>query len=347
MGDNVLYFPYIKVPKSPWFTQVLLYWDEIGSIVPSQYQRQHFRMGRYMQELVEAGLVKEVVPVEYDSTIPGFRSAFLKLIDENSFIERQRGVALKQHHTFRIHVEKMIGDGLPQDLVDRGLARRVEDPWWEMEITTANLFMGYLASVLGKLDNLSMDPITDQTSALSVFSKTPQRLLSRRSLVEQLRMSVLTDILPSPEYTLPVKELLNFKQSSSNLLPSFRRYIEAFLLDLSVITDVEQKEERIKIFKEQTSEQIDEIVARMNEKRWPKIMCGGVCSIVAAAIPGVGAITTGEPSLAMLALPGLVSAIYSAFQGMPNQQRNILREPLAYAAFARKRFPAHGRHTQL
>jgi hypothetical protein len=34
-ADNTaLYFPHIAVPKTPWFTQVLLYWDKAATIVP-------------------------------------------------------------------------------------------------------------------------------------------------------------------------------------------------------------------------------------------------------------------------------------------------------------------------
>jgi len=104
MDNNVLYFPYIRIPQSSWFTRVLLYWDEIGSIVPYEYQRQRVKLGHYMQNLVEAGLVKEVVPSEHHSEVPEFRSAFLKLIDENSYIERQRASALEHQNTFRIHI---------------------------------------------------------------------------------------------------------------------------------------------------------------------------------------------------------------------------------------------------
>jgi len=156
-------------------------------------------------------------------------------------------------------------------------------------------------------------------------------------------MSVLTDILPSPDYAITVKELLNFKRSHSNLLPNFRRHVEAFLIDLSAITDLEQKTERIQIFKEQSGEHIDEIVSKMNERRWQRIVFGGLCGIVAAAIPGVTSVATGNAPLALAALPGLVSATYSAFQGMPKLQKEILRDPLAYAAYARKRFPLGGK----
>lgn len=33
--DKVIYYPYINVPQNAWFTTVLLYWDEVGSIIPS------------------------------------------------------------------------------------------------------------------------------------------------------------------------------------------------------------------------------------------------------------------------------------------------------------------------
>jgi len=38
MEANALYFPYIKVPKSAWFTRILLYWDKVGAIIPSDMQ---------------------------------------------------------------------------------------------------------------------------------------------------------------------------------------------------------------------------------------------------------------------------------------------------------------------
>jgi hypothetical protein len=36
MADAVIYFPYIRVPDNEWFTRVLLYWDQLGTIVPEE-----------------------------------------------------------------------------------------------------------------------------------------------------------------------------------------------------------------------------------------------------------------------------------------------------------------------
>jgi hypothetical protein len=55
MADKVLYFPYIRVPDSEWFTQVLLYWDEVGSIVPYEYVYSPEKLGPHMRELVQLG----------------------------------------------------------------------------------------------------------------------------------------------------------------------------------------------------------------------------------------------------------------------------------------------------
>jgi len=37
MKNSVIYFPYIRVPESPWLTQMLLYWDQLSSIVPYDF----------------------------------------------------------------------------------------------------------------------------------------------------------------------------------------------------------------------------------------------------------------------------------------------------------------------
>jgi len=45
--SKVLYFPYISLPKSNWMIRTLLYWDEIGSIVPINYSREPKKLEPY------------------------------------------------------------------------------------------------------------------------------------------------------------------------------------------------------------------------------------------------------------------------------------------------------------
>lgn len=334
MIDKVLYFPYIRVPENEWFTRALLYWDEVGSIVPSEYIQRPESLGIYMRELVQAELVRQVIPGEYTYRIPRFRESFLELIDQNQMITDRRGIALERHETFRIHIEKT-GDALADALCDRGLARPAKYPWYEVEKVTANLFMAYLASVLGKSGDLQMEPITDHTESLSVFSNSPQSILAPTSLIDQLRITVLEGVLPAPSVGIPVRELADFKDSYSGLLKQFRRHIESSLIEVALITDKNLRDRKLCLLQDELKEKINEIQARMNEKRWPRIVFGTFCGLLAAAIPGAEAIATGNIISALKVLPGLITAIYSAFSGATNQDE-ILRSPLAYVALAQE-----------
>jgi hypothetical protein len=83
---KVLYFPYISVPESAWFTRVLLYWDEVGSIVPSPYEADLARLTPYMSELVRAELVRPIVPERYDRHLHRAVRPFLEFIDSDPLI---------------------------------------------------------------------------------------------------------------------------------------------------------------------------------------------------------------------------------------------------------------------
>jgi hypothetical protein len=335
MADKVLYFPYIRVPENEWFTRVLLYWDEVGSIVPSEYIYHPKTLGTYMRELVQAELVKQVLPGDHIYGISRFTGAFLELIDQNQVIAGRRCVSLERGETFRIHIEKF-GDELAYQLCYRGLAQQSEYPWYEVEKITANLFMAYLASVLGKLEDLQMDPITDHIESLSVFSKSPENILNSATLVDQLRMVVVGGILPGPAGGVAVEKLARFKSRYINQLRGLRRRIESSLLDISFISDIETRNEKLHLLKGELDEEISELRAKMHEQQWPRIVFGTLCGLLAAAIPGARAVATGDITQALEALPGLVTAIYSAFSGTTNQ-REILRSPLAYAALAQER----------
>lgn len=147
---------------------------------------------------------------------------------------------------------------------------------------------------------------------------------------------MLESILPAPAGGIPVLELADFKDRHSDLLPRFRRRIESFLIDVALIPDSDLRDYKVRLFRDELIEERNEIQARMHERKWPRILFGTVCGLVAAAIPGGEAIATGDFTSALKALPGLVTAIYSAFSGATNQNE-ILRSPLAYAALAQER----------
>jgi len=332
MTNKVLYFPYIRVPENAWFTQVLLYWDQVGSIIPSEFVAHSNKLGNYMKELIQAELVKPVHPGDYIHEIPNFEEAFLNLIENNPTIEKRKGNALENGETFRIHIEKF--SPLIFDLCDMGLAKHAGYPWYEVESLTADLYMTYLASVLGKSINLQMEPITDRVNSLTVYSKLPGNISSTANHLSSLRMGVLESILPVPAEGITVEELANFKKRHFDLLTRFRRYVESSLIDIALISDVNLKDEKIRIFKEELEDQLNTIQALMHERKWPKIILG----TVAAAMPLAGTLITGFLPLALLDLPPLAVAIRSAFGEAKKGNKEILESPLAYVAMTQEKF---------
>jgi len=159
MKNRVLYFPYIRIPESRWLTQMLLYWDQVSSIVPYQFVQEPESLGQYMRCLVEEELVFQVIPSNYISEIPRFLEVFQRYLDNLGPEVSSRTRRFVQGDLFRIHIEKMgpIADALCR----HRLARQTEYPWYDVERDTADDFMSYLATALGQLDSINSSPVTD------------------------------------------------------------------------------------------------------------------------------------------------------------------------------------------
>jgi len=146
MNDRVLYFPYIQVPDSAWFTRVLLYWDQVESIIPYEFINAPEQLGEHTRSLIEAELVVQIFPGAYVWNIPHFDTAFLQYVRSLEDLHRRR-TDFSCGKTCRIHAEKM--RPISDQLVQLGLANeKPEYPWFLVESRTASDFMCYLAAVL-------------------------------------------------------------------------------------------------------------------------------------------------------------------------------------------------------
>ena len=201
MKNKVLYFPYINVPNSSWFTRMLLYWDEVGVIVPYDFIQSPEKLDEYTRSMVLEGMIKQVIPMQHIYNIPYFREAFLShlnALDKRVLIKRQ--VAFAGGHRSKIHIEKM--DRLELDMRDMKLAEEGEYPWWFVEVDTAGEFMAYLAATLGKLDELQYDPVSDNIEHLERFMRVEGVNPSPRPPISNLRIQILQNVFPSPRVPL-------------------------------------------------------------------------------------------------------------------------------------------------
>jgi hypothetical protein len=329
--DQVLYFPHIRVPDNEWFTRALLYWDQVGTIVPhGPPDEVRAILGEHTLGLMDAGLV---VPVKASSAmgVPRFDEAFIELIEADPTIPTESH-AEGRRKTFQLHMTKP-GYEVAAYLESRGLLTRTDSSWLEVEERTADLLMTYLACTLGASPYVRMTPITDRAEALAVLSRSSSVPQAPEAQVNRLEMTVLEGLLPAPAGGASPGELAAFKDKHGELLRRFRREIETFALDATTL-EPELRQRRAELFRDELTDQLDEVSARM-KPRWPRIVFGTLCGVVAAAVPVATAVAGGAALAAASAAPGLASAVYAAFGGTAEDWQG---SSVAYAALAQKHF---------
>jgi hypothetical protein len=195
--------------------------------------------------------------------------------------------------------------------------------------------MAFLAVALGA--EQGMDPVTDSAGHLAALSANRDSSAAPTELLGELRASVLEALLPAPQRPVPVEELATFKNDHRDLLVRFRSRLEDRLVDLALIDEDWARTAKLSRLEDELREEVAEIRARIDERRWSKIVFGTLCGLVAAAIPGVGAAIAGSATDAALAAPGLVSAMYAGIPALRSSHVHM-DKPLAYAALAQRQF---------
>ncbi|MBE0659508.1 MAG: hypothetical protein IH602_17575 [Bryobacteraceae bacterium] len=314
MTMDVLYFPFIRVPESPWLTRMLLYWDHVGTITPYEFMQEPERLGPHTQSLVQEGLVLPIFPGQYVHDLPQFEEQFLRFVSSKSdVLDRRRAQFLAGSHA-PIHLEKLgtVGNGLEE----LHLARR-EGNWSLVETDTAEEFMAYLATVLGQLPEVQSVPITDQLSGIgrlaasSVDSGIEARLAS-------LRTEVLRDVFPAPVRPLTAVEIALFKKKHHDLLSRFRLEVEKEVVRLADFQDESLRRVARDNLSDRIEQDVLEIGAKLQEAGF-----GGISSskwlAVLGNVPVVGTV---------FSLLGSVESLFESGHTSP-------AGPFAYAGYAR------------
>lgn len=290
MNENVLYYPYIRVPNNVWFTRVLLYWDSVGSIVPYEYANNPERLGSHMQALLTEGLVNQIFPGSYTYNVPNFVDAFIECAEEHKRKLSRSLRPLTIRPTLRVHIEKL--DDIGSKLCKIGLAKKSDYPWYDIEAQLANKFMAYLAGVLSSLPEINSRPITDEQKQLNIYESG-----------DDPRSVILENLLPAPAEGVNATELARFKSKNQKYLLKFRNEIESFILQVASVKDIRLRTEMINRFLAKAKDEIDGIIESMQSQGWGKISVGRFLSYAVAGTTLADAIASG----------GLLTTIASAF----------------------------------
>jgi hypothetical protein len=335
--ETALYFPYIRVPETAWFTQILLYWDSAATIVPRSLSDDQDMLGRYMTELSQTRppLLEFIHPDgELWPHTEAFVGNFLKLIAAH---ERELTAPQRPRRYTRVHTDKM-GWMLFDELRARGLARHEKGPewetWWSVEEHTADLYMAYLASVISGVRTDTF-PITDQTRAMATLHPSEDDVITR---LRELRYAAITAALPAPSLALPVHELRTFRDQHEEQLRRLRHHLDGRLADLAVIEDTALREVKTNSVLAEIRDDVAVLREQMEGRNWPRVIMIGIGGVVGAALAMASGVATAGGTLALgLAVAGgtasLAGAGYQATE-IFREPRFNKRAPLAYAALA-------------
>jgi len=315
---NLLYYPYINVPRTDWTIRTLLYYDQIGSIVPRNYFNEPEEYDVFMRELINRELVLPIDPMDILKKPSKVSEQFIKYVNSKEFKLKQRIANFRAGKYGNIHQEKFQIKGpeihgqkfdneIFYQLVEAGLAKKSNGDWYIVEQKTADDLMSFLASVIGR--KLNYLPTTDIQIRKVPFTNNSKIVYKTKKKENIRREIILKELIPMPEQ-IDLRTMRKFKDNHYELLKRFRNKVELIALDHNLDEDSQ-------LFKETILElnySKEELAAKMNESKFGQLMFGTVCGIAGAVIGQLSAGNTGSLVGSLSALPSFANAIYSALQ---------------------------------
>lgn len=313
--ENLLYYPYIDIPRTDWTARTLLYYDRIGSIVPNSYRHNPDNYDPFMRELIQNELVEEINPLDVLDSPHAVAGPFINYVKSKDLDIEKRQKQFSKENSFdsvkkrgfvretRIHAQKFDHEVF-YALMQNGLAENLHNGWYRIERKTADELMAFLASVIGT--KLQYQPVTDVMRKRYRLAHSTKTEYESYKVQNERRERILNELIPFPQ-EIDIVKLKKFKEKHYEILKVFKNKIELLVLNSQI-------EESSLLFTESIRElqfRKHELSAKMNESKFGPIFYGTVCGIF-SAIAGISTADT----LAALAIgfPGFVGAIYAALK---------------------------------
>jgi Family of unknown function (DUF6236) len=327
--ETALYFPRIQVPRAPWFTHVLLYWDQVSSIIP--YDLESVELDDYMQELLKSNLVTRVAPyeVQYLNDVQGYDEQFIRLLESSPLP--------KSHPPYRwskIHQEKASPE-LFENMRDLGLAKDPNRWWWWVEERTAALYMLYLVGSICRCIP-GVFPVTDTRLTLDALAEPLDD--DKSSRLQSLKLAAILGALPVPSEPVPPSELASFKREHEAQLRNLHSYLNEKLEELANIDNEQVRSDATVQVLAEIHDDVQVLQEQMSKQQWPKIIRAGVAGVIIGGLAVGAAVASGGTALALaLGVTAAGAAQAPAASGIAKSirfKKNAPGKRLAYAALA-------------
>lgn len=326
---NLLYYPYINLPNEDWTIRNLLYYDNIGSIVPTQYFYEPERYEPFMRKMIQNELIVPINPMDILEHQCEDIYVYIQYLKKHQKRLKQRcykrymsNSITNNMHTSnvitgsRLHANKFDSE-IFYSLTQMGLAKRIDEYWYEVENRTAYDLMFFLATIVA--NKIDYQPTTNKIQ-YSPFTRANIELREQKNK----RDLILKDLIPYPEQ-IDINLIKKFKEKHYDLLNRFRNKVELIVLNPSISLDSQLFKTTI----EDMNDSKEELITRMSENKFGNIFFGTICGTISACI----ALSDG-PTLS--AMPGVLNAIYTALK-IEKPENVIDQTGLKYLALVHKR----------
>lgn len=312
MPCSILYYPTIDIKDGDWLRSAVLYWDKIGSIVPTGCEDILSAELRYLEA---QNIYQQVQPLELFYN-PDQKKVCREFVKES--IHRISGLlarpALKHAGTrwnnTRMHLEKMgvhHRDGnalvfyskLPHELVDffeeMHLIQSSNDGMWVvMPERIADTYMSILAKYLARMnDNMAIgtDTVSNMRRSYCNASSTYGDICYEVNL---------SNILPTPNPDIGLEDIILFRNQRRHELLHFREVIDDMESQLGRAENEKEIGHLLTAFAERFEREVHDIDTMLRDNR---IRFRHNCfkSFMQIQVPAAVQLFTNNPKLTVVA----------------------------------------------
>jgi hypothetical protein len=346
MERILLYYPCINIPNGDWLRNSLLYTDKVASIVPFDNMNDE-RINDDTKMLYDEGQYEPIsVFNKLDSShkeFSKFQKNFMDTIDSQEFKLYKKkinnyGFGQDVGITDYIMFAEKLSPEIADFLAEKNLLKRKDKGVFSVEENSASIYMSMLADYLACISTKDLViPSTDEKE----YERITYQIADKKVLTHRIE---LYNCLPTPNTTVTIKEIVNFKSKRQQELLQFRELLDSAEADINQAENDQERKLKMIKFKEKVEKEILEIKKLLGDSKLDFVL-NGLSSLldfkqkeVIGTISGLGVVGAGViSSLPFVGLGAgavlLTGTLISSFRKI---HRDIETNSSSYIYYAQK-----------
>ena len=344
MVTTLLYYPTFKIPAHEWLTDALLYWDQVGSIVPERMKK--VLNTPNIRYLMDEDCYRRFEPAPAFGQIQGastFEAELTNRLDSPAFAQALANDSGGQ--LWSVAFEKMTQQAW-EILAARNLTadKHFTTSWLRVRRPAAIVYMGLLADRIAQSDeNSYIKPSTDQELYEDLVFRGTDLATSLQAV--SLKMQ---NLLPKAAPDTELRTLLEFKATRQDELAQFKSLISEYQVRIASCPDKQSAGLLLDDFKFKIESSSTTIQRLLAESRINSIIgtvrmifiSGGATWLADIGANALGAPPHDHTTAVICTSLGLVAGAsieFAAYRMDTNGRRQALKDsPCSYLYYASK-----------